>query len=172
MRTEIVIYRVSRGEEVGQEDKGQRLRVSDKDGIDLWLIRWRTEACMYACGISMWRTVTARPLCSNRRMRWFLSYIRHMRPCTGLSIFRYIIKFSLYTYIHVYNHDNSNIGLYRPYRVAIFIQGRPFPLRQWCISPCFRFSPLFPTAWKILPILPFVKKTYRFSSAKISDAFL
>ena len=41
-------------------------------------------------------------------------------------------------------------------------QGRPPPLRPWCISPCFRFTPLFSnnvqTLWKIFPILPFPEK--------------
>ena len=40
-------------------------------------------------------------------------------------------------------------------------QGRPSPLRPWCISPCFRFPPIsekFWTFWKILTILPFPEK--------------
>ena len=41
-------------------------------------------------------------------------------------------------------------------------QGRPSPLRKWCISPCFRFSPYFrkkiSDSVEIFPILPLPKK--------------
>jgi len=43
----------------------------------------------------------------------------------------------------------------------IFVQGRPSPLRQWCISPCFRlpyFRKISRTPRKISPIWPFQKK--------------
>jgi len=40
-----------------------------------------------------------------------------------------------------------------------------FPLFQ--MSPCFPQK--FQTQWKIFPILPFPRKNFRFSSAKISD---
>jgi len=52
--------------------------------------------------------------------------------------------------------------------------GASFPLRQWCISLCFRF-PLFPknflTPWKISQILPFPEIFWDFQPPKFLMTF-
>jgi len=52
-------------------------------------------------------------------------------------------------------------------------QGRPSPLRQWCISPLFQISPLFSKkcfdSVENFPNSTFSRKLFRFSSAKLSD---
>ena len=67
---------------------------------------------------------------------------------------------------------------WRPYYVTVatsLAQGRPSPLRQWCISPCFTFPPylrhIFRTPRKISPILPFRKKFPDFHPPKFLMTF-
>jgi len=53
-------------------------------------------------------------------------------------------------------------------------QGRPSPLRPWCISPCFRFPTIFEKlsdSVENFQNVTFSRKIFRFSSAKISDDF-
>jgi len=55
-----------------------------------------------------------------------------------------------------------------------WLQGRPFPLRPWCIfPPCFRFPPIFDKFSDCgkFPKCHLFPKNCRFSSAKISDDF-
>ena len=59
---------------------------------------------------------------------------------------------------------------------TIFVQGRPSPLRPWCIfPPCFRFPPLFSKnlkiLWKIWKILPFPEKISDFHPPKFLMTF-
>ena len=53
------------------------------------------------------------------------------------------------------------------------MQGRPSPLRQWCISPLFQISSLFLTKFsdsaENFPNFTFSPNIFRFSSAKICD---
>jgi len=59
------------------------------------------------------------------------------------------------------------------FEIDLFGQGRPSPLRQWCIFPSVSDFPLFPINFsdsaENFPNLTFSPKMFRFSTAKISD---
>ena len=63
--------------------------------------------------------------------------------------------------------------------ITIVIQGRPYPLRQWCITPCFGFSSYFRQISQFLRlreifsnILPFPDKVFDFRPPKSLMTFL
>jgi len=104
-------------------------------------------------------------------------YLLHAMPLrTLLEASASIIQYCCYHCLH--RQKPSIITIYQTSCkleiVCYWQQGRPSPLRQWCISPLFQISPFFKKNFRLdkkFPQFDLFQKKFRFSSAKILTTF-
>jgi len=121
----------------------------------------------------VWSDDSVSPNLGIRLFCWFcevdVAYLKELQSVESIEVKTLIyIRTSVSCAVEIYKSS------FLIWRCDICVQGRPSPMRQWCILPLFQISPSilennFQTPWKFSPILPFPNKFLDFHSILVIE---